>query len=114
MTEIVSKISALPHKELEKVAEDLWCRALNVQRLTYLLMCDLEVSLDENRARSIDGETVTLMFQKRSLDVTLWLVSQAWSKAADLEELLDDLQSDAPAGAPTPTAVRMTGGQRHG
>lgn len=110
MSDITSKICTLPRKELEKVAEDLWCRAIDIQHLTYLLMGNLEDALSQSRGM-VDGDTVTLRFQKRGIDCTQWLASRAWVKAADLLKILDDMYSDA-AMAVEP--VGMVGGQRNG
>ncbi|MCK9552256.1 hypothetical protein [Aquamicrobium sp.] len=100
MSEIISKISTLSRTELEGAIEDIWAKANVIQRLTFLLDINLEKDFKLGRATRIDGNTVTLMFQKRGIDATLWLAGETWSKTADLLEILDDLNSsvETPAG----------------
>jgi transcription elongation factor len=62
-----------------------------VHQLHYLLG-DLESGLDLGRARAIDGDTVTLMFQKDGIEATLWLLSEAWRTAKNMQEALKALQ----------------------
>lgn len=99
MKNTTAKICTLSREELEKVVEDLWIRASTIQRLTYLLQNDLDFGLSESRARAINDDTVTLMFQRRGIDCTIWLAGEAWSKMVDLLNTLSDLNSDAEAPA---------------
>lgn len=93
MSDVTSKICTLPREELEAIVEDLRCRANVIQRLTYLLIGDLEFGLSQSRGH-VSGDMVTLRFQKRGIDCTQWLASEAWSKANDLLKLINGLSSE--------------------
>lgn len=77
--------------EIQAEYEAIWSGLSDLQRKSYLLMGCVEDSLSINRAKEVDGDTVTLMFQKRGIDVAEWLAGQVWSDAADILKKADSL-----------------------
>lgn len=78
-------------EDLANEFEAIWSDIHNLQRKAYLLMGDIGSGFDLKRAREADEHSVTLMFQKRGIDVTEWLVGEVWADAADLVEKADKL-----------------------
>lgn len=76
--------------ELTSEFETIWSDLQVLQRKAYLLVSSVEKQLDEGRGQ-IDGNSVTLCFQKRVIDVTTWLAGEVWSDSADLIEKADKL-----------------------
>ena len=94
------KVNTLSQRKFEAIVEDLWERAATIQNLTYLLMGDLGRGLSEQRATAVEDTHITLVFQRRGIDVTNWLAGEAWAKTLEIEEALGDLM--ALVGEPDP------------
>ncbi len=77
--------------ELYDAMETIWSDICDLQRKAYLLMGELDSSLDPKRGKTSDCGTITLMFQERGIDVTQWLGSEVWSNTVDLEKKADAL-----------------------
>lgn len=71
--------------------DGMFSAAMDLQRALYLLMSDLEDSFAFDRGK-IDGNTVTLKFQKDGIDAALWLAAMAWGRAKDLVEIIEAVQ----------------------
>lgn len=68
-----------------------------IRTLAYLLLADVESALDMKRG-SVDGETVTLKFQKEGIHATSWLTGKIWNDLVDLDNFLSaarDAQTEA-------------------
>jgi len=76
--------------EVYDAVEALWSDICDLQRKSYLLMGDLETSLDPTRGKKCK-HGITLMFQERGIDVTQWLGSEVWSNAVLIEKKANDL-----------------------
>lgn len=71
--------------------EDIWGKTVALQHVLHFLTCDLESSLSEQRGK-VEGETVTLRFQRGGIAATLWLASEAWSKSVDLTAAIERIE----------------------
>jgi len=80
-------------KMLDRWMEDATSKTVALCHLTAFLMTDLEGGLDEKRARRVEGDTITLSFDRDNIDATLWLMSEVWGRARDIEELLGRLHA---------------------
>jgi hypothetical protein len=77
--------------EIQAEYEAIWSDLSDLQRKSYLLMGCVEDGLSISRAKEVNGDTVTLMFQKRGIDVAEWLAGQVWSDAANILKKADSL-----------------------
>ncbi|MEQ8446933.1 MAG: hypothetical protein RIB57_13695 [Pelagibacterium sp.] len=69
-----------------ELIEQAWSKTVTATHLMHFLMADLEFCFDRNRA-TIDGNTVTLKFQRDSIDATLWLAGEASAAAREAQAL---------------------------
>ncbi|WP_312806651.1 hypothetical protein [Agrobacterium cavarae] len=90
-TNITASATAPDLNELCDAMEAIWSDICDLQRKAYLLMGELDSSLDPKRGKTSESGTVTLMFQERGIDVTQWLGSEVWSNTVDLEKKADAL-----------------------
>lgn len=68
--------------------DDMGGQAVALKHMLSFLTEDLERSLNEKRGK-VEGELVTLRFQREGLDATLWLASEIWRRVVDLTEAVD-------------------------
>lgn len=80
----------LTEREFNELTDNLFSKVNVLQRQAYILNRLIEESLNQNRGK-VDGDTVTLMFQKRGIDVIEWLAGEAWSGAVDIVDMTDKL-----------------------
>lgn len=71
--------------------EDIWGQTVALQHVLHFLTSDLESILSEQRGK-VEGETVTLRFQRGGIAATLWLASEAWSKSVDLTAAIERIE----------------------
>lgn len=95
-TSPAAQASAVPTiKDIYDHIESIWCDIADLQRKAYLLSGNIDAGLNQGRGK-VDGDTVTLMFQKRGIDVTLWLAGEVWSDAEHLvgkvQEVMEELE----------------------
>lgn len=63
----------------------------DLQHSLHHLVSNLEFAFNLKRAK-VDGDTVTLNFQKDNIEASLWLVGLAWGRAKDLSIVLEAAQ----------------------
>ena len=78
----------LSPQEFQKLIEDAWSEACDLRRICYLLMENLNDTLNPCRGRD-DGSGIVLVFQRDGIDVTQWLSEDAYSRASKLELALE-------------------------
>lgn len=81
-------------KSIWEIAEETHSEIIALRHMLTFLLADLEFGLSEQRGK-VDGETVSLIFQRGKIESTLWLVSSAWLKAMDLDALLNSVAEEA-------------------
>ncbi|TYR32082.1 hypothetical protein FY036_13435 [Mesorhizobium microcysteis] len=85
---MTAKLEDLSRAELIKMVEAIWSDACDLRRICYLLMTDVDSSLDPKRGRRTDYG-IDLTFQTESIDVTQWLASEAWDRSRVVSDKLE-------------------------
>lgn len=83
---------AIDVEKLMDANDGMFSVAKDLQHSLHHLMSDLEFSFDFNRGK-VDGNEVTLRFQKDGIDAALWLAAMAWNRAKDLVDIIEAVQN---------------------
>lgn len=64
-----------------------------MKHMARYLLCDLEHYFNYNRGEVDEHGNITLNFRVENIDATVWMISELWTRIANLDEMLLDFNN---------------------
>ncbi len=66
-----------------------------MKHMARYLLCDLEHYFNDSRGEVDEHGNITLNFRVENIDATVWMISELWTRIANLDEMLLDFNKSS-------------------